>query len=162
VPGHDLTLADIEQLFFTEAALLDAWRLEEWLALIAEDGRYLVPPLDTPEADPRQAIFLVADSRKMLESRVRQLVGPAAWAENPRARTRRLVSNVRLLGVEGDTARVTANFAIWHFQHQNADVFVGQYQNAIVRGPAGLQFRERKAVLDLETLRPHGKIAIIL
>ena len=47
-------------------------------------------------------------------------LGPAAWAENPRARTRRLVSNVRLLGVEGDTARVTANFAIWHFQHQNA------------------------------------------
>lgn len=160
--GNDFTLTEIEQLFFAEAALLDEWRLEEWLALIAEDGRYLVPPLDARDADPRQAIFLVADNRKMLESRVRQLLGPAAWAENPRARTRRLVSNVRLLGVEGETATVTANFAIWHFQHQNADVFVGHYRNVIVRGAAGLQFRERRAVLDLETLRPHGKIAIIL
>jgi hypothetical protein len=30
-----------------------------------------------------------------------------------------------------------------------------------VRGPSGLLFRERRAVLDLETLRPHGKVSFI-
>jgi hypothetical protein len=46
----------------------------------------------------------------------------------------------------------TANFAVWRFQH---DV------NVLVRGPAGLLFRERRVVLDLETLRPHGKLSFI-
>jgi p-cumate 2,3-dioxygenase beta subunit len=155
-------LREVERFFVEEAALLDEWKLEEWMAMAAEDARYLIPSLDAPDADWRTSIFLVADTRQMLHSRVRQLLGNATWAENPRARTRRLVSNVRVLGVEGDAARVTANFAVWHFQHQNVDVYVGRYVNLLVRGPSGLQFRERKAVLDLETLRPHGKIAIIL
>jgi hypothetical protein len=34
--------------------------------------------------------------------------------------------------------------------------------NVLVRGPAGLLFRERRVVLDLETLRPHGKLSFIL
>jgi hypothetical protein len=32
-----------------------------------------------------------------------------------------------------------------------------------VRGPHGsLLFRERRAILDLESLRPHGKVSFIL
>ena len=155
-------LREVERFFVEEAALLDEWKLEEWMAMAAADARYLIPSLDAPDADWRTSIFLVADTRQMLHSRVRQLLGNATWAENPRARTRRLVSNVRVLGLEADVARVTANFAVWHFQNQNVDVYVGRYVNLLVRGPSGLQFRERKVVLDLETLRPHGKIAIIL
>jgi p-cumate 2,3-dioxygenase subunit beta len=155
-------LRDVERFFVTEAALLDEWRLDEWLALAADDARYFVPSLDAPDADWRTSLYLIADTRQMLQSRVRQLLGTAAWAENPRARTRRLVTNARVLEIEDGAARVTANFAVWHFQHQNTDVYVGRYVNLLVRGSSGLLFRERKAVLDLETLRPHGKIGIIL
>ncbi|MFL5269719.1 MAG: aromatic-ring-hydroxylating dioxygenase subunit beta [Stellaceae bacterium] len=145
-----------------EAALLDEWRLEEWLALIAPDGRYLVPPLDAPDANHRDTLFLIADDRRTLSSRVRQLLSGTTWAENPRSRTRRLITNVRLLAAEGGEARATANFAVWRFQHEQADVYVGQYRHLLVRGPSGLLFRERRAVLDLETLRPHGKLSFIL
>jgi len=37
----------------------------------------------------------------------------------------------------------------------------GQFQ-VLVRGPSGLLFGERRAVLDLETLRLHGKLSFIL
>jgi p-cumate 2,3-dioxygenase beta subunit len=84
------------------------------------------------------------------------------WAENPRSRTRRLITNVRLLAAERDEARATANFAVWRFQHEQADVDVGRYVHVLVRGPSGLLFRERRAVLDLKTLRPHGKLSFIL
>lgn len=84
------------------------------------------------------------------------------WAENPRSRTRRMVTNVRLLEVVGGAARATANFAVWRFQHDQTDVYVGRYLHVLVRGPSGLMFRERRAVLDLETLRPHGKLSFIL
>lgn len=92
-----ITLAEIELFFVDEAALLDEWRLEEWLALFAEDGRYLVPSLDQPHSDHRTALFLIADDRKTLASRVRQLLGGQTWAENPRSRTRRLITNFRIL-----------------------------------------------------------------
>ena len=50
------TVAEIERFLIDEAALLDEWRLEEWLALFAEDGRYLVPSLaisPIPITEPR-------------------------------------------------------------------------------------------------------------
>ncbi len=156
------TVAEIEQFLIDEAALLDEWRLEEWLALMAPDARYLVPPLDAPDADHRDTLFLIADDRRTLASRVRQLLSGTTWAENPRSRTRRLITNVRLLTAEGDEARSTANFAVWRFQHEQADVHVGRYLHLLVRGPIGLMFRERRAVLVLETLRPHGKARFIL
>ena len=145
-----LTVGEIEQFLIHEAALLDEWRLDEWLALMAPDARYLVPPLDAPEADHRDTLFLIADDRRTLASRVRQLLSGTTWAENPRSRTRRLITNVRLLTAEGGEARATANFAVWRYLHR------------LFRGPSGLMFRERRAVLDLETLRPHGKLSFIL
>lgn len=51
------TIAEIERFLIDEAALLDEWRLEQWLALFAEDGRYLVPSLDQPDSDHRTALF---------------------------------------------------------------------------------------------------------
>ena len=156
------TVGVIERFLIDEAALLDEWRLEEWLALMAPDSRYLVPPLDMPDADHRDTLFLIADDRRTLASRVRQLLSGTAWAENPRSRTRRLITNVRLLAAERGEARVTANFAVWRFQHEQADVYVGRYVHVLVRGPTGLLFRERRTVLELETLRPHGKLSFIL
>jgi p-cumate 2,3-dioxygenase beta subunit len=156
------TRGEIEEFLIHEAALLDEWRLEEWLALMAPDACYPVPPLDAPEADHRDALFLIADDRRTLASRIRQLLSGLTWAENPRSRTRRLITNVRLLAAEGGEARATANFAVWRFQHEGTDVYVGQYRHVLVRGAGGLRFRERRAVLDLETLRPHGKLSFIL
>lgn len=157
-----ITLSEVEQLFTHEAALLDEWRLNEWLELVAEDGTYLVPSLDSPDSEPDTALFLIADDRRNLESRVRQLLGGFTWSENPRSRTRRLVTNARILESNGNSAKVTANFAVWRFQLQQTDVYVGRYVNVLVRGEKGLLIRERRVILDLETLRPHGKLSFLL
>src|SRR5438876_5587253 len=156
------TVGEIEEFLFHEAALLDEWRLDEWLALMAPDARYLVPPLDMPDADHRDTLFLIADDRRTLASRVRQLLSGTTWAENPRSRTRRLITNVRLLAAEGGEARATANFAVWRFQHEQADVYVGRYLHVLVRGPSGFRFRGRRAVLDPEALRRPAKLSFIL
>lgn len=157
-----ITAQEVERFLVDEAALLDEWRLNEWLALVQEGARYLVPALDAPQADHRNTLFLIADDYPMLKSRVAQLLGRSAWAENPRSRTRRLVTNVRVLEASGDEALVTANFAVWRFQMEAADVYVGKYLHKLVRTPEGLRFCERRAVLDLENLRPHGKLSFIL
>ena len=93
---------------------------------------------------------------------IRQLLGGTTWAENPRSRTRRLVTNFRILDQSADSVTATANFAVWRFQHDATDIYVGRYVDVLARRDADLLFRERRVILDLETLRPHGKLSFIL
>lgn len=158
----ELLARKAESFLYHEAALLDEWRLEEWLALQAADVHYRVPPLDLPNAAPGEALYLIDDDRQRLESRVRQLMGKTAWAETPRSRTRRLITNVRVTSVDGDAITTSANFAVWRFQFDNTDVYVGRYEHTLVQSDEGLRVRQRKVILDIESLRPHGRISFIL
>ena len=157
-----VTRAQIEDFLYAEAALLDEWRLQEWLELLTEDVTYSVPATDVPEGDAKSTLFIIADDALRVRSRVRQLLGKSAWAENPRSRTRRLISNVRIRETDGDTIRVTANFAVYRMRMDQVDTYVGRYEYTLVQRDGRLKIRERKAILDLEALRPHGKVSIIL
>ncbi|MGH7964475.1 MAG: aromatic-ring-hydroxylating dioxygenase subunit beta [Candidatus Binatia bacterium] len=153
---------EIEDFFYAEAALLDEWRLDEWLDLLTADATYYVPSTDTPDGDHRTTLFLVADDALRIRSRVKQLLGKSAHAETPRSRTRRLISNVRIRSVEGDTIHVTANFVIYRMRLELVDTYIGRYEYTLVHQDGRLKIRERRAILDLESLRPQGKVSIIL
>jgi p-cumate 2,3-dioxygenase subunit beta len=154
--------AEVEDLLYREAALLDDWRLEEWLEMLTDDAIYQVPPTDVPEGDARNTLFIIADDAVRIRSRVKQLLGKSAWAENPHSRTRRMISNVRVLGCEGDDILVTANFAVYRMRYESVDTYVGHYDYRLIRAGGELKIRERRAILDNEALRPHGKISFIL
>jgi len=154
--------SEVEDLFYREAALLDEWRLEEWLNLLTDDVVYQVPPTDVPEGDARNTLFIIADDAVRIRSRVKQLLGKAAWAENPHSRTRRLITNVQVLGIDGDSILVTANFAVHRMRYESVDTYIGHYDYKLVRAGTELRIRERRAILDNEALRPHGKISFIL
>ena len=84
------TRAEVEDFLYREAALLDAWKLDEWLALLTEDARYRVPSNDAPEGDPASTLFLIADDIDRIRGRVARLKDPHAHAESPHSRTRPL------------------------------------------------------------------------
>lgn len=153
---------EVEDLLYEEAALLDEWRLEEWQGLLTEDAVYEIPPTDVPEGDSRNTLFIIADDAVRIRSRVKQLLGKSAWSENPHSRTRRMIANVRVLGVDGDSILVTANFAVYRMRYESVDTYVGHYNYKLVRLGKDLKIRERRAILDNEALRPHGKISFIL
>lgn len=156
------TRQEVEDLLYREAALLDEWRLEEWLEMLTDDAIYQVPPTDVPEGDARNTLFIIADDALRIKSRVKQLLGRFAWAENPHSRTRRLISNVRVLGADGDDIMVTTNFAVHRMRYESVDTYVGRYDYKLARIGKELRIRERRAILDNEALRPHGKISFIL
>ncbi len=158
----EVSRREIEDFLYTEAALLDEWRLQEWLELLTDDATYQVPPTDKPQGDPTNTLFIIADDAFRIRSRVKQLLGKSAWAENPPSRTRRLISNVRVLEDDGENIRVTANFAVYRMRHELVDTYVGRYEYRLARREKKLKIRERKAILDLEALRPHGKVSFIL
>lgn len=153
---------EVEDLLYKEAALLDEWRLDEWLGLLTDDAVYEVPPTDVPEGDSRNTLFIIADDAVRIRSRVKQLLGKAAWSENPRSRTRRMLANVRVVGAESDNILVTANFAVYRMRYESVDTYVGHYDYKLVRVGNDLRIRERRVILDNEALRPHGKISFIL
>ena len=50
----------VEEFLYREAALLDAWRLDEWLALFTADGRYLVPTTKGyPQSPPPDPVYTI-------------------------------------------------------------------------------------------------------
>ncbi|HMG40798.1 MAG TPA: aromatic-ring-hydroxylating dioxygenase subunit beta [Acidimicrobiales bacterium] len=154
---------EAEDFLYDEAALLDAWRLEEWLELFLPECRYVIPATDLPDGDTSRDLALVSDDRFLLGERVRSLLKRSAHAEFPHSRTRRLIANVRAVDHGAEGIVVTANFAVYRVRREVVDCYVGEYRHQLERGTDGeLRFRERKAVLDLDALRPHGKVSIIL
>lgn len=157
-----VTRAQIEDFLYYEAALLDQWRLQEWLELLTEEVTYEVPSTDVPDGDPRQTLFLIADNAERVHARVQQLLGKFAWAENPPSRTRRLISNVQILEIADETIRVAANFVVYRIRSGQMDAYVGRYEHTLILRNGTLKIQRRKAILDLEALQPHGKVSIIL
>jgi p-cumate 2,3-dioxygenase beta subunit len=158
-----VTRQRIEDFLYAEADLLDTWRLQEWLALFDPDATgYFMPTTDLPGGDPARDLYLIADDMPKLRSRVEQLIGGLTWAENPRSRTRRMISNVRIDGIDGDTVRIRANFVVYRMRFQNIDPYIGEYHYRLRRNGDRFTILERRVILDLEALRPHGKVSFIV
>jgi len=159
----DLTIdrAQVEDFLYEEAALLDAWKLDEWLALLTDDATYRVPSNDRPESDPRGTLFTIADDIARIRARVTRLKDRNAHAEFPPSRTRRLISNVRI--VERNPLRVEANFVVYRYR-RNEDVreFVGRYRFLLKVIDGKLRIAGREAILDAMELASLGAVSFIL
>lgn len=155
--------AEAGRFLYEEADLLDEWRLPEWLELFLPDGQYLVPSTDLPDGDPSRDLFLVQDDRFLLEQRIGSLMKRSAHAEYPHSRTRRMISNVLASTDEEKRIQLRANFAVFRMRGGAFDTYVGSYRHVLERdGDGHLRFLVRRSVLDLASLRPHGKVSIIL
>jgi p-cumate 2,3-dioxygenase beta subunit len=154
----------VEDFLYEEAELLDSWKLEEWLALFDEEhGGFYMPATDQPEtANHTESLFLIADDYTRLKTRVKQLLSGITWAENPQSRTCHMVNNVRITKVEDDVVHVRANFVVFRMRFQNIDPYIGKYYYKLRSTGDGFKILDRRAVLDLEALRPHGKVSFIV
>ncbi|MCQ4079219.1 aromatic-ring-hydroxylating dioxygenase subunit beta [Streptomyces sp. RB6PN25] len=152
----------VEDFLFHEAALLDDWDLDEWLALFTPDASYVIPCNDDPDGDPDRDLVLVDDNMLRLSARVERLNSRRAHREYPHSRTNHQVSNVRLSPPDGDELAVTAQFTVWRFRNGRATNYVGRYHYRLVVVDGLLRIRAKRVVLDMTTLRPAGDMAIIL
>jgi p-cumate 2,3-dioxygenase subunit beta len=155
--------AEVEDFLYAEADLLDNWKLDDWLALLTDDAAYYVPPNDRPDADHHATLFTIADDIVRLRERVIRLKDPNCHAEYPPSRTRRLITNVRITGIEGDGVIVAANFVVYrHRRGEPVREFVGHYRHRLRRVGGVLKIAERRAILDAHELGPMGSVSFIL
>lgn len=153
----------VEELLYREADLLDQWALDAWLSLFTDDAHYYVPPsdVDGDTANPDTALFYIMDDRHRMQERVVRLKKIGAYSEQPRSKVRHLVSNVRV-SRDGEVIRSRSSFAVWRNKDATSDVFVGHYLHELVEADGILMIAKKTCVLDMEALRPHARISIIL
>ena len=159
----DLTRADIEEFLIDEATLLDEWRLPEWRQLFAPGCRYLVPNMaGDPYASPDEELFLIADDEHHLTERVKRLGKKTAHAEYPRSITQRMISNVRILGTDGDALKVASSFITFRTSQGVTDTYFGRHEYLLVQPDGAVLIKEKRTILAMGALRPHGKLSIIV
>jgi len=153
---------EVEDFLYAEAALLDQWKLSEWVQLFTEDASYVVPTTDLPDGDPSRDLVFVDDNLERLRGRVRRLGSRLAHRESPHSRTRRLITNVRIVEIVDGDAMVEASFVVYRFKSGNTEPYVGFYRYRLTRRESRVMIRYRRATLDLENLRGQGAVSIIL
>ena len=158
-----VTRDEVEDFLYHEAALLDEWKLKEWEALLTDDATYYVPPNDQLDSDHRNTLFLVADDRERIRQRIIRINDPNCHAEYPRSRTRRMISNVRILGVDGELVTVAANFVCYRYRrYERIREYVGAYRHILRRSGDSFRIKERRVLIDAHELGTLGSVSFIL
>jgi p-cumate 2,3-dioxygenase beta subunit len=152
----------VEDFLYQEAAVLDEWRLDEWLALFTADARYVVPTTDLPEGDPKKELVFIDDDIVRLRARVERLKSRHGHREYPWSRTRRFISNVRIKRLDEHNIAVTSSFLVYRFRMGDTSPYVGRYEHRLKQADGELKIHQKKAVLDMEALKEHGAVSIIL
>jgi p-cumate 2,3-dioxygenase subunit beta len=166
--GRGLTKDDpglrsrIEDFLYTEADLLDEWRIEEWFALFAEGATYEVPPTGGDgEADASTSLFYIADDYVRLRERVGRLLKKEAHSEFPRSNQRHMISNVRVTAMTAGVADVTCNFITYRAKRGVIDTYYGKHLYRIDCSADPWKIRAKRSVLGMDMLYP-GKLTIII
>jgi p-cumate 2,3-dioxygenase subunit beta len=151
----------VEDFLYAEAALLDAWQLDDWLLLFDEDAKYEVPCNDAVDGNPAQDLMLIDDNYTRLSARVARLNSRRAHREYPHSRTNHQVFNVRV-NASDDVISVRASFTVWRFRAGRSSCYVGQYRYRLRLSEDGFRIALKRAELDMTDLRDVADVAIIL
>jgi phthalate 3,4-dioxygenase subunit beta len=151
-----------------EAELLDQHRYREWLALLSDDVRYRMPVRVTTargtNGDVLGGMSHFDEDRYSLGKRVQRLETDHAWTEDPPSRTRRFVTNIRVVaGASSD--ELTAKSYVLLFRSRGdvrpADLVSAERTDTIVWLDHSLLLRSREILLDEAVLRTQN-LAIFL
>src|SRR5215468_3735156 len=91
--GARIDRAVFEEFLVHEAALLDARRFRDWMALFTDDGTYWVPAVPN-QRSPFDQASLFYDDRELMKTRVDRLEHPRIHVQTPPSRTAHLVGNI--------------------------------------------------------------------
>ena len=158
-----VTRQQVEDFLYEEAALLDAWRLDDWLKLLTEDAIYNVPSNDRPDADSKDTLFIIADDSRRIRARVTRLKDKSAHAEYPPSRTRRMISNVRIVSRNGPSLNAEASFIVHRFRrNEGIRAYVGHYRYQLRVQGGKLKIARRDAIIDAMELGSLASVSFIL
>jgi 3-phenylpropionate/cinnamic acid dioxygenase small subunit len=115
----------VENFLYREARLMDEHAYDEWLALWTDDALYWVP-CNEDDFDPERHVSIVYENRARLEDRIARLKSGAAYAQDPKSRLSRIISNVEIEDENGTEAMVRSTFNVTALRRGRMDTFAGR------------------------------------
>jgi anthranilate 1,2-dioxygenase small subunit len=138
--------SEAEDLISAYVQCLDDERFEAWPDFFLENGVYKILARENVERNLPIAT-MSCTSQGMMKDRVVAIRNASAFS--PRY-LRRMVSNVRILGQEGDCHVIQANYVVFQtLQDEETKVFnVGKYKSKIVFDGGCPKFQEKLVIYD--------------
>lgn len=125
-----VTVKDLEQFLYREARFLDDREFDRWLDCYHPEAVFWMPAWgddDQLTEDPQREISLIYyDNRGGLEDRVFRIKTDRSSATSlPEPRTGHNITNVEILGSDGDQIQVRFNWFTLYYRYQNVDTYFG-------------------------------------
>jgi 3-phenylpropionate/cinnamic acid dioxygenase small subunit len=155
---------EVEQFLYKEARLLDERRLKEWLDLLAEELDYWMPmrrnikfgDWDMEFTSHDTEINWFDEGKDILAGRIRQIETGVHWPEEPVSRFEHIITNVEIVGVDGDEISVNSKFFCYQNRLQDeVNHFVGRREDVLRRDPdTKFKLLKRKLILAQNVMLP--------
>src|SRR5262245_31385497 len=146
--GAGIDHAAFEEFLIHEAALLDARRFRDWMALFADDGTYWVPAVPD-QLSPFDQASLFYDDRELMKTRVDRLEHPRIHVQTPPSRTAHLVGNIVV--EEADAANgefvVASTVIMVEYRDEAQRVFAGRQHHRLRRDGSGFRIAQKRVDL---------------
>lgn len=154
-------MREIDDLFHTEADLLDERQYDDWLALFTDDIRYWMPLRKNVRWQDRASdmsadneVGWFDDDKETLVKRVKQLQTGIHWAEEPLSRVSHTITNIRLIDnihtlEEGQTMTVKSHFLVYRNRLETeTDLLAGRREDRLRRTGGLLRISSRKILIE--------------
>lgn len=168
LPFSDERHQEAHHWLVEEAYLLDAQRYDEWLDLLTDDIRYVMPVRVTTavgagfDTSPGMAHF--DEDKYSLSRRVARFRTEHAWTEDPPSRLRHHLANVRTFaGDDPDHLEVESAVLLYRSRGdvREASVISAGREDVLRRDDGGWRLARRTILVDDSVLRTQN-LAIFL
>jgi len=125
---------------------MDENAYDEWLSLWTDDALYWVP-CNRDDSDPAREISAIYDDRTRLQGRIDRLKSGVAFAQEPKSRMRRLISNIEIAEAPNGDLTVSSNFILVELRRSKQDVFAGRTIHRLRPEGDGFRISNKKVLL---------------
>jgi len=138
-------MSEAADFIAAEAALLDAGRFDDWLALFTDDGHYWVPLLGAAQADPLSHNSIAYEDRLLLQLRVDRLKNPRAHSQHPKSHCQHVLQRSVLENEDpGGELLLRTPFIYVEARGDDQLTLAGSCRHRLVRTPQGFAIREKR------------------
>ena len=152
---------ELGDLVAHEAALLDAGRLDDWLALFAADGRYWVPLQGARQAEGAGHNSIADEDLLLLRLRVERLKSPRAHSQQPASACQHVLQRSRVATAGPDETELHTPFLYLEVRGDEQTLLAGAYRHRLARIDGAWRIRLKRVDL-LAPERPLPAIQLFI
>ena len=148
------TEQELARFIRNEARLIDDKRLDEWLELFTEDGRYWVPA--TPaQPDALSHNSLAYEDKLLLKLRIERLKSPRAYSQKPASRCLHVLQTPEVESCAGDEYLTRTPFIYTETRADDSQRYAATAWHTLVWSQDRLRIRlKRVDILNCDAALP--------